>query len=266
MNKLIFILLFSFTQLSASATGIKLKVKQKGDTVFAKIYLGQINKEHKPYFISHINANISNKVVFDAYITPYVQILLRFSFIAKDNHDILTVTTIDNTNKKITKNRTIKKYNSSYYQTESKSSIKLINYRKENPSIWNKITIQKAIDELYGSKKIITETTKPQICSYYDTWLKLPIQTGQNTKSIAVFQGHRLKPTVAIFNTLINEENTFVLNISTERDDNMIGGKDEFIIIYEDINGSLHKVTQNFEVAGHHESCNKDSGIVTNLL
>lgn len=268
MLRYIFILFFIVIHVSASSNeAIKIKAIHKVDTVYVKTVINyhtmtykeaerQTGDESNVRFISHIRANISNRTVFDAYTSPYVARFSRFTFtyICREKNDTLNISATDNKGMRITQHRKIKRYPSENYQKKQIIGIHLIDYRKEKPDIWKEISIENAIKELYGAKNIILEPEPEQICGSY---LRMPlkIQTGKNIRSIAIFQDHRIRPTVAIFNTPVNENNNLTLSISTERDDGRHGGEGNLTIILENTDGNLHKIIQKYVVAGMHEFC-----------
>lgn len=270
MLRYIFILLFIVIHVSASSNEtMKIKVSHKADTVYVKALINyptmtykeaerETGDESNVRFIAHIRADISNRTVFDVYTSPYLARSgqLSFTYICREKNDTLNISATDNKGMQVIKHRKIKRYTNENYQKKQKIGIQLIDYRKEKPDIWNAISIEDAIKELYGTKKIILEAEPEQICGAYQRLpLKLSIQTGKNIKSIAVFQDYRIRPTVAIFNTPVNENNNLTLHVSTEKDDNWYGGKGNFTIILENTDGNLHKIIQKYDVAGIHESC-----------
>lgn len=268
MLRYIFILFFIVIHVSASSNeAIKIKAIHKADTVYVKALINyrtmtykeaerETGNENNVRFISHISAKISNRTVFDAYTSPYLARHGRFTFtyICREKNDTLTISATDSKGMRITQHRKIKRYPSENYQRKQKIGIHLIDYRKEKPDIWNVISIEDAIKKLYGSRKIILEPKPEQICASY-LYLPLKIQTGKNIKSIAVFQDHRIRPTVAIINTPVNENNNIILPISTERNDNRYGGEGNLTIILENTDGNLHKIIQKYDIAGMHEFC-----------
>lgn len=270
MLRYIFILLFICIHVSASSNEkMIIKARHKADTVYVRAFIHyptmtykeakrETGDERNARFIAHTRARIANRTVFDVYTSPYLarSNLLSFTYICREKNDTLNISATDNKGIKIIKHIKIKQYPNKNYQKKQKIGIQLIDYRKEKPDIWNAISIEDAIKELYGTKKIILEPEPEQICGVYQiSPLKLSIQTGKNIKSIAVFQDHRLRPTVAIFNTPVDENNNFTLHVSTERDDNWYGGEGNFTIILENADGNLHKIIQKYDVAGVHESC-----------
>ncbi len=267
MLRYLFVIFFIFIHASASINEMRIKAHHKGDTVYVKALIhfysvtykeakARTEDENNARFISHIEANVSNRVVFDVYTSLYFDGQLRFAYISREKNDLLHITTTDNRGKKVFKSRKIKKSGSNTYQKWQDSSITLKNYRKDNPNIWNKTSIKKAIQELYGNKKIVDKSELEQICGVWGmSSLKLSIKTGKDIKSIAVFQDHRLHPTVAVFNTPVNEANNLLLHVSTERDDTFKGGKGNFTIILENTDGTLHQILQKYDIAGYHEYC-----------
>jgi len=266
MLRFIFLLLFIIFQVHAS-NEIKIKAQHRKENVYVKALIHYPTVRYKEAekttgdstkisYISHITVRVEDRIVFDISASPYLKNKFHFNYISRENDENLKIIATDNQNIKFIKTCKIKKFSSNRSQEKLKTDLVIMDYQKKNPKIWDIISIEDAIKELYGVKKIISNIQPKQICGYYlGDEIKLPITTAENIKSIAIFQSHRIHPTVAIINTSIEDKNNFTLNISTERDDTYYGGKGEFTIILENSNGNLHKIIQNYDIAGYHESC-----------
>lgn len=126
------------------------------------------------------------------------------------------------------------------------------NFRITKPQIWEKITVDQAINELYGSGEFKDgSTTLNVFASCLDVGsCQINIKSTINLETLAVFQDINPKPTVAIFTIHDNSIIDYSFNISTKRlyEDTSFEKDITLIVVGKDMDGKLYKTIQKIVV------------------
>ena len=148
---------------------LKVKAKSDGNRIKIKMLIKNkmigdretwiSRKNMKADFITHITAQIKNKLVFDISMSPLSPLMSSYPVIKYQIRDTEKANSIeyvitDINNKENKYSFPIKRKYNSINSSEQPKVFKKnhgINYRKVNPKVWEVANIQESIYELYGS-------------------------------------------------------------------------------------------------------------------
>jgi len=208
MNKYILILFLITTHLFASSqvnlVEVKMKAKQVNNIVKAKILITgdfrvpSVLKNNENYFITRVMATIDGDIVYDISLSHTfqssrrLQFVLKFNFLYKGRGNTLTFTLTDNKGKQFQYNIKIKNSLGKNDKLNSQTKIfKPIDYRKENPKLWEYTNTNKAIKALYGISKGTSNVININLDEYDSSLrayhVRFNIHSKIKMKTIAIF-------------------------------------------------------------------------------
>jgi sulfur-oxidizing protein SoxZ len=276
MVKPLTLLFLLFTQ--SLALDIKMRAIQTDDVikVGAKIKHPMITfdkaeqrraNENSAHFIRHITAQVNDYIVFDVTTSPFLSKdpVIKFSYGYKGRGNNLKIIAIDNKNE--TFKRTRKVENSLYVNEVLHPKIvrlQVKDFRKSNPKIWQVISMEKAIKELYGKIEPIEDKLtlniqkgiyemEDGVCFNFGKKTPVNIKSDVNLTSLAIFQDMTDYPTIAVFNTPKNRLIDYTLNINVGKGNYSVGN---IVIIAQDVHGKHYIKRQKVYIVNtNHTNC-----------
>ena len=172
---------------------IKVKMLIKDDFMNPQIWENYKQGKENAYFIRNITAYINGDTVYNISLSPQFKqrglIILKFNFKYIGRGDKLEVVVTDNKGKRTYLNTKIKNsMGKNNILSSSKSTLKEQDYWLIKPKLWELTNTEKAIQELYETKKPKVADINISI-SHYAGMDFTPIHISSNIrmKSIAVF-------------------------------------------------------------------------------
>jgi len=225
----------------AIALDITVKAKQINNIVNAKVIIKhpmttfhqaeqRTGNKKNAYFITHITAKINDNIVYDVSTSPFLSKnpVMKFNYTYQGRGNDLKIISIDN-KKEINKRSTKIKNSSGLNELSFANTINLQskNFRKSNPKLWQEISVEDGIMDLYGNIKSFEKQIKIDIqgvmkfrdglCLHNSANTTIRIQSKVALTSLAVFQDMLEHPTIAVFNTPSNVLIDYGLNVKLGR-------------------------------------------------
>lgn len=205
MHKVILVLLLSSLALHA----IKVKATENDETVNVKMLLlspmseerydSRTNRVLSPDYVTHIKATVENKVVFNAFTSPFFSLNPRIKFKFQGSVEGENIEVISTTNKNIIQSNISKirhrNQETKYFTRKEESSL-----NKISEKVWQAKTVPEAIQNLYGSVKLIEGNITLDIPNRIMlNNFPISIKSNLDLESIALFKTGDTKVTVAVF-------------------------------------------------------------------